>query len=64
MPETTPSGFAERQIAAVRRQLLDAAAFGKVISPDQLEHMAANLSAALEDPRFAAPRGDSGKRQE
>ncbi|MCP9624988.1 DUF6374 family protein [Nocardia otitidiscaviarum] len=39
--------FAQTQIDNVRRQLLDAAAFGKSITPDQLEHLAAKLSESL-----------------
>jgi hypothetical protein len=40
--------FATRQINEVRRQPLDAAAFGKHITPDQLEHMASKLAASME----------------
>ncbi|MFF3228268.1 DUF6374 family protein [Nocardia suismassiliense] len=39
--------FAQAQIDEVRRQLLDTAAFGKSITPDQLEHLAAKLGETL-----------------
>ncbi len=43
----------------MRRALLDAAAFGKVISPDQLEHMAGKLLTALKALQLAASHTDS-----
>ncbi|MGW4718231.1 DUF6374 family protein [Nocardia sp. NPDC004260] len=61
MLETAPLGFAEKQIGEVRRQLLDAAAFGKSISPEQLENMAGKLLAALGAFRLSAAGEDSGK---
>ncbi|MGF6885965.1 hypothetical protein ABIA39_007522 [Nocardia sp. GAS34] len=48
MPACPLMKFATRQINEVRRQLLDAAAFGKHITPDQLEHMASKLAASME----------------
>ena len=36
----------EAHLAAVRRTLLDAAAFGKTLPPDTLEHLAARLAEA------------------
>ncbi|WP_433635531.1 DUF6374 family protein [Nocardia sp. CA-120079] len=62
VPESAPVGFAERQIGEVRRQLLDAAAFGKSISPAQLENMAGKLLSALEAFQLPAARRDSGKK--
>lgn len=47
MSELGPIGFAEHQIVTVRRQLLEAAAFGKHVSPDQLENMAGKLGDAV-----------------
>lgn len=48
-PPTAPPRIAaaQTQIADVRRQLLDTAAFGKTITPDHLEHLAAKLGEAL-----------------
>ncbi|WP_280185058.1 MULTISPECIES: DUF6374 family protein [Nocardia] len=63
MPEPTPIGSAERQIGEVRRALLDAAAFGKVISPEQLEQLAGKLSTALKALQLAASRTDSDQRE-
>ncbi|WP_280300285.1 DUF6374 family protein [Nocardia abscessus] len=54
MPESSSIAPAERQIREVRRALLDAAAFGKVVSAEHLEHMADKLLSALQDPRLAA----------
>ncbi|MFX0581091.1 DUF6374 family protein [Nocardia nepalensis] len=39
--------FARRQIDEVRRQLLDSAAFGKHVTPDQLERMASKLAMGV-----------------
>ncbi|MGK8508763.1 DUF6374 family protein [Nocardia asiatica] len=49
MPELEPIPFAQTQINDVRRQLLDAAAFGKHLRPEHLENMAAN------SPKACAP---------
>jgi len=45
---TTTIESARRQIEEVRRQLLDAAAFGKRITPDQLERMASKLATGVQ----------------
>ncbi|QIS10420.1 DUF6374 family protein [Nocardia arthritidis] len=47
MLERSRISLAQTQIDNVRRQLLDAAAFGKRITPDQLEHLAAKLGDSL-----------------
>ncbi|MGW4716728.1 DUF6374 family protein [Nocardia sp. NPDC004260] len=47
MPDHEPTPFAETQINEVRRQLLDAAAFGKHLRPEQLENMAGKLAEGL-----------------
>ncbi|MEU2124807.1 DUF6374 family protein [Nocardia niwae] len=47
MPELEPTQFAHMQISAVRRQLLDAAAFGKHLGPEHLENMAEKLAEGL-----------------
>ncbi|MBF6467099.1 hypothetical protein IU427_18195 [Nocardia beijingensis] len=47
MPELEPTQFAQMQINAVRTQLLDAAAFGKHLRPEQLENMAGRLAEGL-----------------
>jgi|GEM_PF-4649659 len=47
MPACTTIELARQRIDEVRRQLLDAAAFGKHITPDQLEHMASKLATGL-----------------
>ncbi|MFE7797655.1 DUF6374 family protein [Nocardia sp. NPDC057440] len=39
--------FARMQLEQVRDQLLDAAAFGKYISPESLEHPAGKISEGL-----------------
>jgi hypothetical protein len=48
MPACPRTEFATQQIDEVRRQLLDAAAFGKHITPDQLERMASKLAAGVQ----------------
>ncbi|WP_280275146.1 DUF6374 family protein [Nocardia wallacei] len=56
MPARPTITFARQQIEDVRRQLLDAAAFGKHITPDQLERMAGKLAysvRALDDQQHA-----------
>ncbi|WP_425301819.1 DUF6374 family protein [Nocardia wallacei] len=47
MPARPRAELARQQIDQVRRQLLDAAAFGKQITPDQLEQLASKLSTAV-----------------
>ncbi|MFE7741522.1 DUF6374 family protein [Nocardia sp. NPDC057455] len=47
MPDLEPTQFAYSQINAVRRQLLDAAAFGKHLRPEHLENMAGKLAEGL-----------------
>ncbi|WP_327110760.1 DUF6374 family protein [Nocardia sp. NBC_01730] len=47
MPELTRLDFAKMQVDDVRRQLLDAAAFGKFLPPEPLEIMARKLAEAL-----------------
>ncbi|WP_039804856.1 DUF6374 family protein [Nocardia araoensis] len=47
MPDQEPLPFARTQINEVRRQLLDAAAFGKHLGPEQLENMAGKLAEGL-----------------
>ncbi|MFI1920187.1 DUF6374 family protein [Nocardia sp. NPDC020380] len=47
MPEPARMPYVERQINDVRRQLLDAAAFAKLLSPEALEHMAGTLADGL-----------------
>lgn len=47
MPELTRLDFAKMQIDDVRRWLLDAAAFGKSLAPEQLEIMARKLGEGL-----------------
>lgn len=55
MPELEPTQFAKMQINAVRRQLLDAAAFGKHLRPEQLESMAGRLAEGLRAYTEAIP---------
>ncbi|WP_157129563.1 DUF6374 family protein [Nocardia amamiensis] len=47
MPELSRLDFAKMQVEDVRRQLLDAAAFGKFVTPEQLEIMARKLAEGL-----------------
>ncbi|MBF6074827.1 DUF6374 family protein [Nocardia beijingensis] len=47
MPDHEPILFARTRINDVRRQLLDAAAFGKHLGPEQLENMAGRLAEGL-----------------
>ncbi|MGO4617280.1 DUF6374 family protein [Nocardia sp. 2YAB30] len=47
MPELNRLDFARMQVEDVRRQLLDAAAFGKFLPPEPLEIMARKLGEAL-----------------
>ncbi|MGW5575761.1 DUF6374 family protein [Nocardia thailandica] len=58
MPEKPRSDPAAATLATVRRQLLDAAAFGKTLSPDQLEHIAARLGECLR--AYAQAVGEPG----
>ncbi|MGW4364577.1 DUF6374 family protein [Nocardia takedensis] len=46
MPTPDHPDTPEAQLAAVRRTLLDAAAFGKTLPPTTLEHLAARLADA------------------
>lgn len=62
MPELGPIGFAEHQIDTVRRQLLEAAAFGKRVSPDQLENMARKLGDAVAIVQSFVAQSDPRKR--
>ncbi|SUE28941.1 Uncharacterised protein [Nocardia farcinica] len=39
--------YARREVEDIRRALLDAAAFGKTLSPTSLERMADRLTAAM-----------------
>ncbi|WP_280387736.1 DUF6374 family protein [Nocardia wallacei] len=58
MPARPTAEFARQQIDQVRRQLLDAAAFGKQITPDQLEQLASKLATgvqALDAPAEPGP---------
>ncbi|MBF6164931.1 hypothetical protein IU486_09120 [Streptomyces gardneri] len=55
MPDLEPIPFAQMQINAVRRQLLDAAAFGKHLRPEQLESMAGKLAEGLRAYTEAIP---------
>ncbi|PXX56265.1 hypothetical protein DFR70_1206 [Nocardia tenerifensis] len=45
--DVTRVATARARIANVRRRLLDTAAFGKSLTPDQLEHLAAELGETL-----------------
>lgn len=47
MPELEPVAIAHMQLNDVRRQLLDAAAFGKRLPPEWLEHMAGRVADGL-----------------
>ncbi|MET8875640.1 DUF6374 family protein [Nocardia sp. NPDC004604] len=40
--------LAKNTIDDIRRQLLDAAAFGKHVTPEQLEHMARKLADTMQ----------------
>ncbi|MGK8525139.1 DUF6374 family protein [Nocardia asteroides] len=55
MPDPDPIPFARSQIDDVRRQLLDAAAFGKHLGPEQLENMAGKLARSLRAYTEAIP---------
>lgn len=54
MPELHPT---YALIADVRRQLLDAAAFDKHLTPDHLEHLAGTLAGVLRACVAAPPVG-------
>lgn len=47
MPEPTRLDWARTNLDQVRRQLLDAAAFGKHLTPEQLEHAARKIGEGL-----------------
>ncbi|MEV0031413.1 DUF6374 family protein [Nocardia sp. NPDC050793] len=46
MPETTARDFAILWLDQVKQQLNDAAAFGKSLTPEQLEHAAGKIAEA------------------
>lgn len=67
MPARPTIAFARQQIDEVRRQLLDAAAFGKRITPDQLERMAGKLALsarALDDQQHATTASQERQRDD
>lgn len=47
MPEQSPLDRASESLRQTQRQLLDAAAFGKQLSPEQLERAAGRIGEAL-----------------
>ncbi|WP_067653046.1 DUF6374 family protein [Nocardia harenae] len=47
MPEPSPLDRAAEELRRTQRQLLDAAAFGKQLSPEQLERAAGRIGEAL-----------------
>lgn len=47
MPELSRRDWATMNLEQVRRQLLDAAAFGKYLTPEQLEHAAGKIGEGL-----------------
>lgn len=47
MPEPSPLDRATENLRQTQRQLLDAAAFGKQLSPEQLERAAGRIGEAL-----------------
>ncbi|WP_306363869.1 DUF6374 family protein [Nocardia sp. CC227C] len=47
MPELSRLDWARMNLDQVRRQLLDAAAFGKYITPEQLEHAAGKIAEGM-----------------
>ncbi|MFC8530915.1 DUF6374 family protein [Nocardia sp. NPDC057227] len=47
MPEPSPLDRATEELRQTQRQLLDAAAFGKQLSPEQLERAAGRIGEAL-----------------
>ncbi len=60
MPELAPLPFARLNLEQVRERLLAAAAFGEILSPDQLEALAGKigtgLSIYIEATQNTAPR--------
>ncbi|WP_280267950.1 DUF6374 family protein [Nocardia wallacei] len=61
MPARPTAEFARQQIDEVRRQLLDAAAFGKHITPDQLERLASKLATGVQALDAAAKPGPNAR---
>ncbi|MFB8006827.1 DUF6374 family protein [Nocardia sp. NPDC056000] len=47
MPELSPRDLAAMNLEQVRSQLLDAAAFGKYLTPEQLENAAGKIGEGL-----------------
>ncbi|MET9490073.1 DUF6374 family protein [Nocardia sp. NPDC006630] len=47
MPELMPRDLATMNLEQVRNQLLDAAAFGKRLTPEQLENAAGKINEGL-----------------
>ncbi|WP_405136658.1 DUF6374 family protein [Nocardia sp. NBC_01388] len=47
MPELMPRDWATINLERVRNQLLDAAAFGKYLTPEQLENAAGKINEGL-----------------
>ncbi|WP_330178965.1 DUF6374 family protein [Nocardia sp. NBC_01503] len=47
MPELSRRDWATMNLEQVRRQLLDAAAFGKYMTPEQLENAAGKIGEGL-----------------
>ncbi|WP_369690118.1 DUF6374 family protein [Nocardia inohanensis] len=47
MPELSRLEWARMNLDQVRRQLLDAAAWGKYITPEQLEHAAGKIAEGM-----------------
>ncbi|QLY33350.1 DUF6374 family protein [Nocardia huaxiensis] len=47
MPELSRLEWAHMNLDQVRRQLLDAAAWGKYITPEQLEHAAGKIAEGM-----------------
>ncbi|MFI6868443.1 DUF6374 family protein [Nocardia sp. NPDC050406] len=73
MPELTRLEWARMNLDQVRRQLLDAAAFGKYLTPEQLEHAAGKIGEGLRiyveetggppPPRRGEPAPNHGRMQ-
>ncbi|MEU0546018.1 DUF6374 family protein [Nocardia sp. NPDC005978] len=58
MPELSRRDWATMNLEQVRRQLLDAAAFGKWLTPEQLENAAGKIGEGLKV--FLAETHDRG----
>ncbi|MEV6773566.1 DUF6374 family protein [Nocardia sp. NPDC051030] len=61
MPEPSRLEWAHTNLDQVRRQLLDAAAWGKYLTPDQLEHAAGKIAAGLRVYREQVGDAQPGK---